>query len=500
MSTPHRRVATRAATPRPPLTIVQPDTDTREMIRVLTCGSVDDGKSTLIGRLLWDASDLFEDQRETLRKSPRRVLDGTHLDYSLLVDGLLAEREQGITIDIAWRYFDTADRRFVIIDSPGHTQYTRNMASGASHADVAVMLIDARHGIKSQTRRHAALLDLFGVRRVILAVNKMDLVGFSEARFREIEIELKTLTWRFHFADAVAIPVAAVTGDNVAAKSKSMPWYNGPTLLDQLGRGHTTPRTADESFRMPVQTALRDGQDFRGLAGTISSGKIAVGDEIIDAVSGHSARVARIATMDGDLRTARRGQAIALVLDRDIDVSRGTILSSRANAPTPARQLETRLIWLSERPFDANAHYLLRTVTDLVPLSKVAINDLLDLETLAHTPADGCTVNDIASATLTLGRATAIDTFTDQPATGAFVLVDPITGATVAGGVVILASHVATTQTVNTTGATFRLTREQLERGVCADLVGKPGSEAEFDRRARAVADLLRAARIDVEF
>ncbi len=499
MSTPHRRVATRATAARPPLAIVKPETDIRDSVRVLTCGSVDDGKSTLIGRLLWDASDLFEDQRETLRKSPRRVLDGTHLDYSLLVDGLLAEREQGITIDIAWRYFDTADRRFVIIDSPGHTQYTRNMASGASHADVAIMLIDARHGIKSQTRRHAALLDLFGVRRVILAVNKMDLVGFSAARFREIEAELRALTWRFHFADAVAIPVAAVTGDNVATRSAAMRWYTGPTLLEQLGTNRAEPGSGSTAFRMPIQTVLRDGQDFRGLAGTIASGQISVGDEVLDITSGLAARVARIATMDGDLQTARSSQAIALVLDRDIDMSRGSILSSRQSAPTPARQLETRLIWLSETPFDPKTPYLLRTATDLVPISKLAINDLLDLETLAHTPAETCAVNDIASATLTLARATAVDEFVDQPSTGAFVLVDPITGATVAGGVVVLASHLPTPLRQNSSANIFHLTRALLENGVCADLIGKADTAAEFARRTQAVADLLRAAGVDVQ-
>jgi bifunctional enzyme CysN/CysC len=348
MNARRQRMSARAMPASAALAVSQPQRDLAGQVRVLTCGSVDDGKSTLIGRLLWDASDLFEDQRETLRKSTRRVLDGTHLDYSLLVDGLLAEREQGITIDIAWRYFDTAERRFTIIDSPGHEQYTRNMASGASHADVAVMLIDARHGIKSQTKRHAALLDLFGVRRVILAVNKMDLVDWSESRFREIEADFKVLTWRFRFEATSAIPVAAVTGDNIARPSSAMPWYGGPTLLDSLNSSQASTHDMSAPFRMPVQMVLRDGQDFRGLAGTVTSGLVSVGDVVTDAVDHVSATVARISTMDGDRTSAQRGQAVALVLDRDIDISRGAVLSSAkafcAQPPTSCQLSTSRSV------------------------------------------------------------------------------------------------------------------------------------------------------------
>lgn len=464
------------------------------MLRILTCGSVDDGKSTLIGRLLWDATDLFDDQRETLQRG-RRV-DGGHPDFSLLMDGLVAEREQGITIDIAWRYFDTATRRFVVIDSPGHEQYTRNMASGASHADVAIMLIDARHGIKTQTRRHAAILDLVGLKRVVLAVNKMDLVGWSEERFRQIEHEFRTLMWRFAFREAIAIPVAAVSGDNVATRSTFMPWYTGPTLLQHLEEIPSRGTEPTGAFRMPVQTVLRDARaDFRGLAGTIAAGTVRVGDTVIDPVSRRSARVQRIATMDRDFEEAIQGQAVAIQLDADIDVSRGSVLAAPEAQPIVARSIEARFVWLSETPFQKRGSYLLRTATDLVPVTNIDIKSLLDLETLATHPANSCKVNDIAVAELALGRATAIDRFAEAPETGSFMLVDAISGATIAGGVVTSASPDA----VKAEDHVFVLTRAMLARGLCADLPDTPEGEAEFRRRMNEVALLLRTAGVAVE-
>jgi bifunctional enzyme CysN/CysC len=463
------------------------------MLRLLTCGSVDDGKSTLIGRLLWDATDLFDDQRETLRRGKK--VDGGNPDFSLLMDGLVAEREQGITNDIAWRYFDTPTRRFVVIDSPGHEQYTRNMASGASHADVALMLVDARHGIKKQTRRHAAILDLVGVKRVILAVNKMDLVGWSESTFRRIEADFRTLSWRFGFWEAMAIPVAAVSGDNVARPSEHMPWYKGPHLLEHLEELPSRGTEAVGPFRFPVQTVLRDGRDFRGLAGTVSAGSVRVGETVVDALSKRGARVQRIATMDGDLEEASQGQAVAIELDADIDIARGTVLSKADSKPVVARRLETRLVWLSDTPFDSRGAYLLRTATDLVPVSSLEIRALLDLETLATQPSSECAVNDIAIAHVGLGRAAAIDTFADAPETGSFMLVDAISGASIAGGVVTSVSAEA-----GETGAdTFVLTRAMLERGLNADIKDKPQAEAEFRRRANEVALILRAAGVAVE-
>jgi sulfate adenylyltransferase subunit 1 len=466
-------------------------TELNGILHLLTCGSVDDGKSTLIGRLLWDASDLYDDQRETLERSGKTAGGSTHPDFSLLVDGLVAEREQGITIDIAWRYFDTQSRRFVIIDSPGHEQYTRNMASGASHADVAIMLVDARHGVKRQTRRHAAILDIVGVKRVILAVNKMDLVDWSQERFREIETDFRELTLRFGFREAIAIPVSSVTGDNVARRAEHMSWYTGPHLLEHLERIPARDTTPSGPFRMPVQTVLRDGLDFRGLAGTVGSGCVCVGDRVVDVLSGQSAHVLRIVTMGRDLEIAKQGQAVALQLDADIDVARGAVLSAADSQPTRATSLDARLVWLWETDFDPRASYLLRTATDLAPISTITIKSLLDLETLAAQQASTCSVNDIAIADIALARPVAIDRFGAAPGTGCFLIVDAVTGASVAGGVVAQATAAADATDLT---AAFNLTREMLEKGLCRDLGDSEADRREFQRRASEVALLLHAA------
>jgi sulfate adenylyltransferase subunit 1 len=473
----------------------EPSHELNGILHLLTCGSVDDGKSTLIGRLLWDASDLYDDQRETLEKSGRTAGGSTHPDFSLLVDGLVAEREQGITIDIAWRYFDTETRRFVIIDSPGHEQYTRNMASGASHADVAIMLVDARHGVKRQTRRHAAILDIAGVKRVILAVNKMDLVDWSQERFRAIEADFRELTLRFGFREALAVPLSAVTGDNVARRADTMPWYTGPYLLEHLEKLPARDTTPSGPFRMPVQTVLRDGLDFRGLAGTVSSGRLCVGDRVVDAVSGASAHVLRIVTMGRDLEIAQQGQAVALQLDTDIDVARGAVLSVPDSKPIVATKLEARLVWLWETPFDPRASYLLRTATDLAPISALSITSLLDLETLAAQPAETCTANDLAIAKVALGRPVAVDAFSDNAATGCFLIVDAVSGATVAGGVVTSAHNGGDAASAEA----FQLTREMLEKGLCRDLGTSEDDRREFQRRANEAAILLHAAGISVK-
>jgi bifunctional enzyme CysN/CysC len=484
-------------------TVARSSASTRELngiLRLLTCGSVDDGKSTLIGRLLWDASDLYDDQRATIEASGRLAGTSGHPDFSLLVDGLTAEREQGITIDIAWRYFDTERRRFVVIDSPGHEQYTRNMASGASHADVAIMLVDARSGVKRQTRRHAAILDLVGVKRVVLAVNKMDLVDFDEATFRAIAADFAALTSRFGFTECVAIPLAAVTGDNVAARSAKMPWYIGPTLLDHLDSLPSRITEPGSAFRMAVQTVLRDGQDFRGLAGTVSSGSVCVGDRIVDALSGQTSRVLRIATMGRDLDIASTGQAIAIQLEDDLDIARGAVLSGHGGEPTVATSLDAKFVWLSEIAFDSKAKYLLATATDLVDVSSVTISTLLDLETFDARPANKATVNDIGVAAITLGRSIAVDTFICSPETGAFMLVDALTGASVAGGVITAANrpHPVAAKTLAPASTPFKLTRLTLSTGICADLTDSPADKAEFNRRAKAAAALLRSAGVAV--
>ncbi|HMN36343.1 MAG TPA: GTP-binding protein [Hyphomicrobium sp.] len=468
--------------------------DLNGIVHLLTCGSVDDGKSTLIGRLLWDASDLYEDQRENVRRSGRKAAGSDLPDFSMLLDGLVAEREQGITIDIAWKYFDTETRRFVIIDSPGHEQYTRNMASGASHADVAILLVDARAGVKKQTRRHAAILDLVGVKRVVLAVNKMDLVNYSQEVFKRIEADFRTLCWKFGFWEAIAIPLSAVYGDNVAARTSAMPWYKGDTLLEHLEKVPSRGTAFDGVFRFPVQTVLRDGRDFRGLAGTVSSGQVEVGDELTDVLSGETAKVVRIATMNGDLQSAQAGQAVALQLDHDIDISRGAIMARTDSKPIAANTIEGRFVWLSETPFDPRAGYLLRTVTDLVPISNIEIKALLDLETMSSHPASKCSANDIAIAKISLGRAAAIDVFTDTPETGTLMIVDAVTGASIAGG--IASSVTARSEALH--DGHFILTREMLANGLCRDLSLNPADREEFARRANEAAILLRAAGVAV--
>jgi bifunctional enzyme CysN/CysC len=467
-----------------------------DSLHVLTCGSVDDGKSTLIGRLLWDAGALHSDQRETLQRSPRTAA-GTP-DFSLLVDGLVAEREQGITIDVAWRYFDTPARRLVIIDSPGHVQYTRNMATGASHADLAILLVDARSGVKAQTRRHAAILDLMHVEHVVLAVNKMDLAGWSQARFRAIEADFQALAARFGFRDAVAVPVSAVLGDNIARRSAAMPWYDGPLLLEYLQRIEPGRERAGAYFRFPVQMVVRAGQDFRGLAGTVASGTIAVGDEVADPVSGRQARVRRIVTLGRDLPRASAGQAVVLQLDADIDVSRGSVLAPSDHAPPAARSLDARLVWLADEPFSATRGYLLRTATDLVPVATLGVSAHMDLEQLAERPAATLAANDIAAVRIDLGRASLLEPFAEQPATGRFLLIDAVTGATVAGGVVTAVRTRSGGQGAEPEGG-FRLTRALLRQGVAADLGHDPASEEELQRRAAEVAILLRRAGVAVE-
>ncbi|HUU25695.1 MAG TPA: GTP-binding protein [Methyloceanibacter sp.] len=464
------------------------------MLRLLTCGSVDDGKSTLIGRLLWDAAGVTDDQRAAiLNASHNRAVNGERIDFSLLLDGLVAEREQGITIDIAWRYFETARRRFVIIDSPGHEQYTRNMATGASHADIAILLVDARHGVKRQTRRHAAICNLLGIKKVIVAVNKMDQIDWSEERYRAIEADFAALAGNFEFAEVTTIPVAALTGANVVARSPEMSWYDGPTLLEYLERVDPKVETEDAPFRLPVQLVLRASGDFRGYAGTVTSGAISVGDRVVDARSGLGTTLRRIATMDGDRKTASRGDAVTLVLDTDLDISRGAVLSEVKRRPVNADVIEARLVWLSEKPFDPEAGYLLRTATDLTPVTSMSVSALVDFETLASTPAHECGVNDIADCRILLGRPTSLDLFRDLPLTGNFVLVNAVDGSTVAGGVIAWVQTGAAAVGENV----LVLDRARLA-GLCADLGNSPEDKAEFDRRAQEVAILLRSAGVPV--
>ncbi len=480
----------------PPVTHHQTSAELNGIVRLLTCGSVDDGKSTLIGRLLWDASPLYDDQREKLLKETASLHGARRPDFSRLVDGLVAEQEQGITIDIAWRYFETERRRFVIIDSPGHEQYTRNMATGASHANVAVLLVDAQSGIKRQTRRHLAILDLAGVRRAVLAVNKMDLAGWSKERFDAIVEDFKTVASRFPAISWIAIPVSALNGDNVAMPSHSMEWYKGPTFVDYLENAPTRDDNLDEPFRMPIQIVLRDGAGFRGVAGPVTAGAIRAGDIVRDALSGKATRVSQICTMDGPLASARTGQAVVLQLADEIDVSRGSLLVAEDHAPPAARSFHVRLVWLSNEPYSPTHGYLLRTATDLAAVVSLNIVGRLDLDTLELNESSACEPNDIAEARIDLARPIAADLFSEHRSTGAFMIVDAVTGGAVAGGVI---EGVNAGLSGPREAAAFALTDEMLRRGLCADLDDAEEGAAEFRRRANEVAILLRAAGVSVD-
>jgi bifunctional enzyme CysN/CysC len=348
--------------------------------------------------------------------------------------------------------------------------------------------------VKRQTRRHAAICNLVGIKRVVLAVNKMDLIDWSEARYRAIEADFRAVTASFGFTELATIPVAALTGDNVVRRSDAMPWYAGPTLLDYLERVDPAAQPGDAPFRFPVQLVLRAAGDFRGYAGTVTSGSIEVGNRIVDARSGLSATLRRIITMDGDRASASKGDAVTLVLDTDLDISRGAVLSDLARRPINADVLEARLVWLAETPFDPEAGYLLRTATDLTPVTSMSISALVDFETLGSAPAHACGVNDIADCRILLGRPTALDLFRDLPLTGNFVLVSAIDGATVAGGVITWAQAGATALGDNV----LVLDRALLAKGVCADLGSSPADEAEFHRRAQEVALILRSAGVPV--
>lgn len=402
----------------------------RDELRFITCGSVDDGKSTLIGRLLHEASAVFEDQALTLRDDSRRFgTTGDETDYALLVDGLEAEREQGITIDVAYRFFATPRRAFIVADTPGHAQYTRNMATGASGTELAILLVDARKGILEQTRRHAAIVALLGVRHIVLAVNKMDLVQFEAAPYERIVADFADLAQALEL-NVTPIPLAARHGDNVSRRSTRMPWYGGPTLLDHLERVDVCGDEAVRPFRFPVQWVNRPDADFRGFAGTVASGDITVGDAIVVAGSGRQTSVARIVTMDGDRVRADEGEAVTLVLRDDIDVGRGDVLSAPRRRPDVARRFSAQLVWMSDEPARAGRRYLLKLGTRSVEARISSLEYRTDVTSLERTSTDAFALNDIGLVHIETVEPIAFDSYADNKATGAFILIDPLTRGT----------------------------------------------------------------------
>jgi bifunctional enzyme CysN/CysC len=411
---------------------------TRSELRFLACGSVDDGKSTLIGRLINDASGLPEDQIASLRDDSRRF--GTtedEFDFALLLDGLEAEREQGITIDVAYRFFSTARRAFVVADTPGHQQYTRNMATGASNAELAILLVDARKGLVEQTRRHAAIVSLLGIRHVVLAVNKIDLVDFSEARFREIEAAFTAFAEPLAFHSVVSIPLSARLGDNVAQRSDRTPWFAGPALLGHLETVETDLDAAEAPFRFPVQWVNRPDGEFRGYTGTVASGRVAVGDRIVVAGSGRTTAVARIVSFDGDLPAVSAGRSVTLTLADEVDVIRGDVLADPKRRPGVTRRFAADLVWMDDIPAAPGKRFLLKIGTATVPATVSRIADTLDVDSLRRVPASGLSLNAIGRVEIEAAQPTAFDPYSENRQTGAFILIDRSTLRTAAAGMVV---------------------------------------------------------------
>ena len=408
----------------------------KSLLRFITCGSVDDGKSTLIGRLLYESKMLFEDQLAAVEADSKKWgTQGGEIDFALLVDGLAAEREQGITIDVAYRFFSTDRRKFIVADTPGHEQYTRNMITGASTADVAVILIDARKGVLTQTRRHSYLVSLIGIRKVVLAINKMDLMGYSEKVFRDIEEQYREFARQIGLEDITAMPLSALRGDNMLAPSDSMPWYHGPTLMGYLETVDVDEtRLQAGAFRLPVQWVNRPNLDFRGFCGTVSSGIVRPGDRIRAQPSGRESRVTRIVTANGDLPMAVAGQSITLTLADEIDISRGDVISAAETPAEVADQFETTIVWMADEPLLPGRPYLLKlgartmNVTITEPKYKVNVN------TMEHLAAKKLELNEIGVCNIALDLPIAFDPYTSNRDTGGFILIDRMTNHTVGAG------------------------------------------------------------------
>ena len=418
----------------------RPPGDDDGLLRFLTCGSVDDGKSTLIGRLLLDTKAILADTLHALeRTSKRRGLAA--VDLSLLTDGLQAEREQGITIDVAYRYFSTGRRKFIIADAPGHEQYTRNMVTAASTANLAVILVDARKGVLTQTRRHSCIAHLVGIPHLVVAVNKMDLVGFSRERFEEIRAEYLDFAGKIGIGDVRFIPISALTGDMVVDRGEELGWYDGPTLLEILDEAPAAHSERPEKFRFPVQWICRphtqEHHDFRGYMGRVEAGEIAVGDEVMVLPAGLTTRVKHIEIAGERLERAISEQSVTLLLEHDLDVSRGDMIVKPGEAPAALKQVEATVCWLGEAPLVPGRRYVLRHTTRETRALVAAIADRLDLQALAHAPAERLAMNDIGRVTLKLAQPIFADPYEENRETGAFIVVDEATNNTVGAGMII---------------------------------------------------------------
>jgi bifunctional enzyme CysN/CysC len=432
----------------------------KSMLKFITCGSVDDGKSTLIGRLLYDSQLLYDDQLEELKRDSKgRLSTEEDIDFSLLVDGLAAEREQGITIDVAYRFFSTTKRKFIVADTPGHEQYTRNMATGASTAEAAVLLIDARLGVSTQTRRHAYILSLVGVKHVVLAVNKIDLKDYSRELFEAICSEFEAFSREFGFSSIYAIPISALKGDNITVPSERMPWFKGKPLLTYL-EDLDPQRDDSKQFRYPVQRVTRPNLDFRGYAGTLVGGEIAVGDEVMVAASLKRSRVKSIVTMDGELTHATKGDAVTLTLEDEIDISQGDVLHRPGEPLERSNQFQAHLIWMHEDPMLPERSYLMKIGTQNTSVQVTDLKYAININTSEHLPATKVDLNGIAVCNFSSAQAIAFDAYADNPETGAFILIDRISNNTVGAGMIDFGLH----RGQNLSWQSFEITRESRSR------------------------------------
>ncbi|WP_028456496.1 sulfate adenylyltransferase subunit CysN [Chitinilyticum litopenaei] len=420
--------------------------ENKDLLRFITCGNVDDGKSTLIGRLLHDSKLIFEDHLAAIQKDSQKYnTTDQEIDLALLVDGLQAEREQGITIDVAYRYFSTEKRKFIIADCPGHEQYTRNMATGASTCDLAIILIDARYGVQTQTRRHSFIVSLLGIKHVLVAVNKMDLVEFSEARFNEIRQQYLEFAKQLDIADIRFVPISALRGDNVVNESTQTPWYEGDTLMGLLESVQVSKDAKLDAFRLPVQYVNRPNLDFRGFCGTIAAGHILPGDEIVALPSGRRSKVKDIVTFDGNLSAAFSGQAITLTLEDEIDISRGDmIVRAQDTQPQVSQAFVAHVVWMNDSALTVGKEYAFKLAGKQVYGRVAQIQHRIDVNTLAHVAADELKLNEIARVTIEVNAPVVFDAYSECRGTGSFIIIDRLSNATAGAGMVIEAATSST--------------------------------------------------------
>ncbi len=412
--------------------------ESKELLRFITCGSVDDGKSTLIGRLLHDSKQIYEDQLEAITRDSKKVgTTGDEVDLALLVDGLQSEREQGITIDVAYRYFSTDKRKFIIADTPGHEQYTRNMATGASTSDLAIILIDARYGVQTQTRRHSFIVRMLGIRHIVVAINKMDLVDFSEQAFDAIKAEYLTFAQGLGLQDIVFTPIAALSGDNVVTLSEKTSWFKGESLLTTLESVSLHDEKSFDSFRFPVQYVNRPNHNFRGFSGTVASGQVAVGDDVTVLPSRKSSRVKSIVTYDGQLTEAFMFQAVTLTLEDEIDISRGDMIVKTDDIPDVGTDLDADIVWMGEEPLRLDKTYCLKRASTVLNATITSIHYKKDVNTLEEGAAEQLELNEIGRCRLHLNAPLALDRYDDNKSTGSFILIDRINNNTVGGGMIV---------------------------------------------------------------